>query len=564
MPLSAGRASCWQACIRFLSALQAQLPKNCLAWLFALAVPLFYLCRYTPYGMDTTDFGYFYAYAWRILQGQVPYRDFFYIKPALPLYWHAFWMWLTPGQWQILAGKAGFCLSLLASAWLGSLYLARIFKLDNIGIPLPLLATCGFIFAIHSFPHMPWHTADGVLFSAGSLYAAVACQPLIAGVLAACATGCKQSFALVPLAIAIMLWFGSSKKQCIIFCAAFALCAAGAAALLVASGAWANFRAMTTGQLAVAEALDAGIFIYLRQNWLMPLLACLPWAISRIAGAKLPAPLAPGYVYLLILTFWYLFTVIEQKTWIGFGASWPTLFLMLGGIAVLLPRQFLLPYCAAQGSALAAALALGCPLLISWSTAISGGYKIPAMFATPLAFSFLLFHKRFFGAARSLAWFLAICGLVMFGAGYEYPYVFPARPLARSEMTYNAGEVYPQAQGVFVDRDMYERLLELRQLAAKYGPRYKTLPGFPFAYYLNGDQPQIGSDWLIDWEINGKVDELYQQLVDGDITVFMERDQLDAARADAYERAGYGVPQRVRKNWRIVDETPHFVIFQKL
>ena len=127
----------------------------------------------------------------------------------------------------------------------------------------------------------------------------------------------------------------------------------------------------------------------------------------------------------------------------------------------------------------------------------------------------------------------------------------------------DAGDIYPVASHVRVDRDMYERLAELKALRAKYGPNYKTLPGFTFAAYLNGDRPVIGSDWLIDWEINGEVDRLYDELVAKDVTVFMERDQLEAEKADAYERAGYGVPQRVRKLWRIVDETPQFVVFRK-
>ena len=92
------------------------------AWAAAVLTPLAYLLFYTPYGMDTTDFGYFYGYAWRILEGQVPYRDFYYIKPALPLYWHAFWMWLTPENVNVLAGKAGFVAGMLAASWFAALF----------------------------------------------------------------------------------------------------------------------------------------------------------------------------------------------------------------------------------------------------------------------------------------------------------------------------------------------------------------------------------------------------------------------------------------------------------
>lgn len=535
--------------------------------LVAILVPLFYLLYYTPIGMDTTDFGYFYGYAWRILQGEMPYRDFFYIKPALPLYWHAFWMWLTPHSWQILGGKAGFCISLLAASWLGALYFRRFFRLTRAGLSLPLLATCGFVFGVHTFPHMPWHTADGVLFCAGALYAAASGWAALAGLLAACAAACKQSFLLVPFALALLIWLRYRRRQFLFFLAGLLLTLAAFFCWLKANGAWANFQAMTTGQLDMNEALDAGVWIYLRQNWLLPIFALLPLTAFLLMKKRLPPLLAPAWVYMFLLTIWYSVEVWRQQAWIGFGLSWPTLFMLLGGAIVICPIWFTgsllrLPL-SFPSRTLTAAVAFAAPLVASWSVAISGGYKIPALFALPLIFAFFIFHYRFFGSAWRLAWFSLVCGLVMFRGGYQYPYVFPQRPLARADIAYDAGEVYPQAQGVKVDRDIYERLLELKALRSRYGAAYKTLPGFSFAYYLNEDKPRLSSDWLIDWEINGQVEQVYRELLERDLVVFMERDQLNAASADAYARAGYGVPQLVVKNWQIVDETPHFVVFRK-
>lgn len=147
------------------------------SWLVALAVPLAYLFLYVPVGMDTTDFGYFYGFSWRILEGQFPYRDFFYIKPSLPLFWHAFWMKLTPDGIEVLAGKAGFLCSMLAASWFAAGYLSKIFSFEKLGIPLPLLATAGFIFGIHSFPCMPWHTADGILFAGAGIFFTASAGP---------------------------------------------------------------------------------------------------------------------------------------------------------------------------------------------------------------------------------------------------------------------------------------------------------------------------------------------------------------------------------------------------
>ena len=353
------------------------LPKFAAAKFTAILVPLAYLVFYTPYGMDTTDFGYFYAYPWRILEGQIPYRDFFYIKPALPLYWHAFWLWLTPEKWQVLAGKAGFVVSMLASSWLGALTLGKMFNLRQIGLPLPLLATCGFVFGVHSFPHMPWHTVDGVLFSAAALWLASLGRGFPAGILAACALLCKQSFLPVPIAVLVLLWFWQKRRIAMVYCLA-ALFASLAAVhiFLYANDALAPMREMTTGQLDINEALDAGILIYFRQNFWLPLAACLPWLLGLLCKKRLPAWLLPPCCYMAILCVFYIYSVMEQKAWIGFGASWPTLLMLIGAMEIFFPGFFLAPVVAVPEEPhpmFRASTGLGALLAASWCVAISGG-----------------------------------------------------------------------------------------------------------------------------------------------------------------------------------------------
>lgn len=530
----------------------------------AVLIPLAYAFFYTPYGMDTTDFGYFYGYAWRILEGQIPYRDFYYIKPSLPLFWHALWMWLTPESINVLAGKAGFLVSMLAASWFCTLFINRIFRLEALGIPQSLLATCGFVWGVHTFPHMPWHTADGILFASGALWAAASGLPALAGVLAACTMLCKQSFLLFPPALVILAYMLGGARTALRAFVGWLLVIGLVYTLLSLTGALPAFQRMTTGPLDIHEALDAGIFIYLRQCWWMPGCALLPLVAAKLLHKPLPDMLQPAYAYLLLLAVWYIREVQQTQAWIGYGISWPTLFMLLGGLCVFMPHQFITPYMRTHSPhpRWFASIFLGTMLLVSWSVAISGGYKIPAFFAVPLLLAFLLVHSRLGGNACRLAWGSLLVGLLIFGIGYQYPYVFPVRPLQRADLILNAGQVYPKAAGVKVDAVMFAKLEELKKLRAKYGPCYKTMPGFSLAYYLNNDSPLYRSDWLIDWEINAETDTLYQELLDKHITVFMERDQLDVQKADSYDRAAYTVPQRVRQQWRIVEETPHFVVFQ--
>ena len=534
----------------------------------AVIIPLAYIVMYTPYGMDTTDFGFFYGYAWRIVQGDIPYRDFYYINPSLPLFWHALWIKLTPASWGILGGKLGFVASMLGTAWLTALYLNKVFDLRRMGVPVSLLATTGFVWGVHTFAHVPWHTVDGALFASGALYAGACGLPLAAGVLACMAMLTKQSFLLIPLGVAVSVYaLRGSRGEALRVLAVCALGWAGLWAFLHYVDAWQAFRLLTSKPLDIREALEAGIYIYVRQEWWLPALALVPWLVWRLRFRGRPCPelMQPALVYLTILAVRYMHHVGMTRTWQGFGESWPTLWLVLGGLCVLLPTLFLRPWlreASGRYPLWRASAALGAAVLVSWSVGISGGYKTPALYAVPLVFALLLTHARLGGRPVIAAWTALVLGLLMFRVGYEYPYTFPIRQLSRSALTYDAGAVFPKASGVLVDREMFETLRELRDLRARYGARYRVLPGFPHAYFLTDDKPAFPSEWLMDWQIAHQFDEVYQQLLDSGVTVFMLRDQMDTVQADGYARAGYTVPQMVRKRWRVVEETPHFVVMR--
>jgi len=261
--------------------------------------------------------------------------------------------------------------------------------------------------------------------------------------------------------------------------------------------------------------------------------------------------------------------VLEAKAWIGFGDSWPTLLMVVGGLCVLFPSVFLreslktgMPGLRLSPS-VRASVALGAALTLAWSAGISGGYKIPAFGALPLIFCAILAHRRLGGRARVAAWTILVCGLIMFRVGYEYPYVFPVRPMSRASLVHDAGQIYPKASGVYVDEEMLAKLRELRSLRERYGANYKTLPAFPLAYFLNDDVPVYSAEWVMDWLINGCVEENYKLLAERDIVVFMERDQMHMESPDAYVSRRYSVPIRVREEWRKVDETEHFIVFKR-
>ncbi len=559
----------------------------------AVLIPAAYAVLYAPYGMDTTDFGYFYGHARRILLGEIPYRDFIYSKPPFSLYWHALWLRITPDTLAVLGGKLGFLASMLGAAWLGALTLHKVFDFRELGLPVSLLATASFVYGVHAFPPMPWHTADGVLFGSACLYAAACGRPGLAGLLGAAAVLIKQSFLPVPPAAACLAFSLHSGRQALILLLSAGIAAGAALGALAACDALHPFLEMTTGGLSLTEAVEAALLIYLRQDRAIPAAALVLWAVCillrRRYGVKVPG-LVP--IYFVILTVWYVCTALTSREWIGFGASWPTLLTVLGAVQVLFPGRLIpvplradLPDGAARSglgglvARLRPSATLGALLLLAWCTGISGGYKVPAFCAVPLIFAALLLHVRLTGGpegkpatvadtapegkAGTVAWIALACGLVMFRAGYEHPYIFPQRPMPRTALTFHAGDVFPALTGVMTDATMYETLAEFKHLRTTYGSNSKTVPAFPLAGLLTGDRPVLPAEWLQDWEIAYRTDEIYNLLVERDIIVFFERDQLDTLAPDGYARTRYTVPARIRREWTQIDETPHFVVFRR-
>ena len=174
--------------------------------------------------------------------------------------------------------------------------------------------------------------------------------------------------------------------------------------------------------------------------------------------------------------------------------------MLIGAMEIFFPGFFLAPVVAVPEEPhpmFRASTGLGALLAASWCVAISGGYKIPAFFAVPLVFSLFVLHWRMGGNAGRLAWIVLAAGLVMFRVGYQYPYTFPARPLQRSDMTYDAGKIYPRASHVLVDKDMYERLAELKTLVESLEiPVYFAALGASNAVGFQGRLPEDREELL--------------------------------------------------------------------
>ncbi|MCK5923915.1 MAG: hypothetical protein KAG66_23475, partial [Methylococcales bacterium] len=199
--------------------MQRILPKNpnqVFKILFFL-LPILYFILYGSYGFDETDQGFIVSLCYRILIGEVPHEDFFYVRPPLTPLLHSLEMALLPENIELIGMRFFGILYLWLTVLFSLLAFRRLFDFEQLNISVWHLGALGFIVSMHNYPPMAWHTIDGVLFTALGAYflsrgeqAHWIALALIAWAMAPLA---KQPFAVVPLTgLLAVFWMYPPRK----------------------------------------------------------------------------------------------------------------------------------------------------------------------------------------------------------------------------------------------------------------------------------------------------------------------------------------------------------------
>jgi hypothetical protein len=167
-------------------------------------------------GFNLREDGYLLTLGARMAAGEVPYRDFSYVRPPLPVAIQAALLHAVPGyavagsRWYF-AGQVAVILAVVCAL------------LGRLGLSPWTRAALAFLATVTAFtggfPAMPWHTVDGVFFATLATLALVvaaerrALPPLfLAGLLTGAAVLCKQGF-LVVAAVGLALCLGPHGRR---------------------------------------------------------------------------------------------------------------------------------------------------------------------------------------------------------------------------------------------------------------------------------------------------------------------------------------------------------------
>lgn len=535
---------------------------------FLLAVPVVAHLLFSWRGFTPTDDGFTLAYSRRILDGEVPHRDFIIIRPFLSPLIHTPFV-LFSGEYTYWLSRLFVWFQFACIAWAWVSVVDRAF--DNAFSDATKLFVGVLVFAAsaHHFVLTAWHTVDGLFLASIGLWMVTRQEATGKGfgyALIAAAYLCKQSFLfMAPLSL---LFLGDWRRsRCWI---AAALPGLAYCAYLLATGSFPDAFIQLTSQTGI---VSTGATSYLNYATLLGVVAGLSAMLLSSGAAAPPLPARPS-----------------RYAGASMLAAIPAIFtavgLFRGGLAVVSFGVFgmvlgALLYCATSratqdaGRIRAAALVL----LFAWSASLSIGYNAPGLMLGPmlavlwaLAYSTVRETPEGPGLGpRVLQAAVVVLGAAILVGFWDTRANHIYREQPSSELTKPLGGVLPGGALIYTNPRTYAYMADLKDAtvrAREKGKRYAIIPQTA-GWWVQSEQPNpLPIDWpwpveLGNRQLNDRVTRALAAERGKTVVIVQRVEAFDLAGGEArLDSKRYPVVQYVRANYRKTGETRFFELYE--
>jgi len=527
--------------------------------LFFMIIAIY--CLFTArYGFETWDTGYIPSFSWRIANGQDVYNDFVYKAPPSTLYFQAIFMKILPEIGQFYFIKITNYLLFALQVFLAVKSFTNFYP-QQIKFNKWALMILGLVISLLNFTAYPWPTTDGLLFAVIALYILSLNTKSNGWQLIAIAFFClmssltKQSFYLIPIGFLFTIIGMQGIKKGLLFFCYLVLFLLLFLSWVAYTSSLHEFLEQTTGQTHFKDLLFSGFLDYI-----------------------ITYPKIVVFIPLLIVSAFLLFYFPKRKT-LGILEYLKNLSIVLLVFALSLCffREFLFASRIAMLSASFAVVSkvikdrksfryyipILLSLLIAWSCSISMGYNYPIFFSTGIILSItVLFTEELNKIYNQKAFILA--GSIILALAYSLN-LRPYREKPFSELEYPLADVSPKLKYLMTNKDNKDKLLDLKSLIKKYGDNYIVAPSFPMAHYTFNTQSILPADWLTNNEVNRDPERILKIAAKKENFVFLEKSFLEGEEFMFDDRADFSVIAiYIYKNFKKIDETKHFIIFNTL
>ncbi len=531
----------------------AKIEKTFILKILLCLLPFIYFFLYGRYGLNDTDDGYITALSWRVINGELPYKDFIYVRPPLSIYLHTLPLLLMPENYAYISERLFFYITIAIYSYLSADLLCKFWLKDNSKDVKYLFALVSFVFSAHNFPPMAWHTTDGIFWSVLGVYILASYEGNVWAVVFSSlfmfmAALCKQSFyPIIPIGLVVAFVLYGNKKLLLLL-GGFVFLTLLFYVVLCSKDLFAGFVEQTFFDEAGNDFVKSAILSYVtkihfKHYIVIVVLLGVMW-FRYVKYSAYFAVLALLSVLTSLLYEHHNVSLFVKPR--GYPQVWFA-FAVLCSLYGLFKDY--------KDKRIWVLLAL---LGVSWCAGISWGYRSPLLFATPLLFAFIYLISEY--RQKLLKFSLIIVLLSSLGCFYalnQYRYM----DNQKSEMIYNMGSVYPRLSGVMADKQTYEQYKELSVLIANYGNNFTVFPEMPQANYVTNTNNPALSDWVMDCELAGKYDDVLADIASKGSYVFM----LNNPRVKIMKNNSFGskVSIEVQKNWHLIERRQFLSVYKK-
>jgi len=531
---------------------------------FLLVVPTLAHLLFSWRGFAPVDDGFTLAYSRRILEGQVPHRDFIIIRPFISPLLHTPFV-LFGGEYTYWVSRFFVWFQFACISWAWVCIVDRAFGNPFDNATKLFVALVSFAASVHYFVLTAWHTVDGLFLASIGVWVLLARQHkgarIFGYLLISSAYLCKQSFLFVaPLAV-LLLGDWREKKYWL----TITLPAIGYCAYLLVTGSLSEAVLQMASQTGF---VSTGVLSYLNYGTLLGVLTgyCSTFLLSTSSVPMLRTERVPRYVGAALLTAMPAFFIAVGLYRGSLGIISFGIFGMVVGVVLYLVSTGT----ARDGDRTTVVLIA---LLLAWSASLSVGYNFPALLLGPLFTILAAFAYSVRGALdpRFLRATLAVAGVaILLGFGVARPY-YIYREQPSSELTKSLDGVLPGGRLIYTNPNTYDFLVDLNDATDEVSSRdrtYAIVPDVPGYWVQSRQTNPLPVDWPQPVELGSQhlIDRVTSDLEAerGEVVVIVQKVHAFYL-ADGFvplDEDQYAVVRYVRENFEKTGETEFFELYE--